>query len=106
MGDYARRFRELWLVYAVTDETGVTSAMSVKLEDATVEDYALSPYYAKMTDKGFHVRGNFTGQVGMHGHQQVSIFIELSEERVATAFDEALRDAIANTVRYKRSGGG
>lgn len=52
-----------------------------------------------MTDRGFHVKGNFTGQVGMHGRQQVSIFIGLGEERAAKAFGEALRDAIANTRR-------
>jgi hypothetical protein len=88
-----------WLVYAVTDPAGVTSAMSVKLEDATVEDYALSPFYAKIPDRGFHVKGNFTGQVGMLGRQQVSIFIGLGEERAAKAFGEALIDAIANTRR-------
>ncbi|MFU8826620.1 MAG: hypothetical protein ACNA70_03930 [Brevefilum sp.] len=88
-----------WLVYAVTDPAGVTSALSVKLEDATVEDYASSPIYAKMPDSGFHVTGNFTGQVGMHGRQQVSIFLGLGEERAAVTFGEALMDAIANTRR-------
>ena len=88
-----------WLVYAVVGDRGIASAMSVKLEDATVVDYALSPFYAKMPDRGFHVTGNFTGQVGVHGRQQVSIFIWLGEERAATAFGEALNEAIADTRR-------
>jgi hypothetical protein len=88
-----------WLVYAVVDDGGIVSALSVKLEEATVEDHTLSPFYARLPDRGYHITGNFTGQVGMHGRQQVSIFLGLGEEKAATAFGEALEDAIAKTRR-------
>jgi hypothetical protein len=88
-----------WLVYAVVGDSGIASAMSVKLEEATVEDCALSPFYAKLPDRGYHVTGNFTGQVGMHGNQRVSIFLGLGEERAAALFGEALAEAIAKTRR-------
>jgi len=63
------------------------------------EDYAQSPYYAKIQDNGFHITGAFTGRVGMHGHQRITIFLPLGEERDARVFGEALLDAIAKTRR-------
>lgn len=88
-----------WLIYAVVGKKGVVSVLSVPLAEAQVEDHALTPFYEKLPDTGFHITGNFTGQVGMHGRQQVSIFLGLGEGRVARVFGEALLAAIAKTRR-------
>lgn len=89
----------VWLVYAAVDGKGPVGVMSVKLADATIEDHALSTFYAKFPDRGFHITGNFTGQVGMHGRQQVTLFLALGEEQAAKSFGDALEDAIAKTRR-------
>lgn len=88
-----------WLVYAVAGDMNVFSIMSVPLAEAQVEDHAKMPFYEKFPDTGFHITGNFTGQVGMHGRQSVSIFLGLGEDRDAKEFGEALVDAIAKTRR-------
>lgn len=88
-----------WLVYAVVDDDGTVSVLSVPLAEAKVEDYKTSPFYSKMPDNGYHVTGNFTGQVGMHGSQRVTIFLGLGEERDARVFGETLMDGIAKTRR-------
>lgn len=88
-----------WLVYAVMGDEGKAGVMSVPLVEANVEDYAQSPFFKKMPDRGYFITGNFTGQVGMHGRQQVSIFLGLGEERAARVFGEALTDAISRTRR-------
>lgn len=88
-----------WLVYVVVGDKKVVSAMSVLLAEAQVEDHGLTPFYEKLPDTGFHITGNFTGQVGMHGRQRVSVFLGLGEGRDARVFGEALVEAIAKTRR-------
>lgn len=89
----------IWLVYAVVGDKRVVSTMSVLLAEAQVEDHALTPFYEKIPDTGFHITGNFTGQVGMHGRQRVSVFLGLGEGRDARVFGEALVEGIAKTRR-------
>jgi len=88
-----------WLVYAAKGDSGHAAVLSVPLADAKAEDYQGSPFYAKIPDRGYRITGNFTGRVGMHGSQRVSIFIGLGEERAARLFGEALMDAIEKTRR-------
>jgi hypothetical protein len=53
-----------WLVYAAKGDSGIVSVLSVPLVEAVAEDYAQSPFYAKIQDHGFHITGAFTGRVG------------------------------------------
>ena len=88
-----------WLVYVVAGIDGEPAVLSVPLSEASVEDHASSPFYDRLPDTGFHVTGSFTGQVGMHGNQRVTIFLGLREERAARDFGAALMDGIAKTRR-------
>jgi hypothetical protein len=88
-----------WLVYAVVGKVGSAGAMSVPLVEASIEDYAQTPFYSKMPDNGYYIKGNFTGQVGMQGQRHVSIFLGLGEERAAHDFRDLLEDAIDKTRR-------
>lgn len=88
-----------WLVYAAKGDTGHVAVLSVPLVDVNAEDYTQSPFYARMPDYGYHITGKFTGQVGMHGNERVTVFVGLGEERDAGRFGETLMEAIAKTRR-------
>jgi hypothetical protein len=89
----------IWLVYAAKGDSGFISVLSVPLAEVVAEDYAQSPYYAKIQDNGFHITGAFTGRVGMHSQRRITIFLPLGEERDAKNFGQALEDAIAKNRR-------
>lgn len=84
-----------WLVYATKGDCGIVAVLSVPLAEAKAEDYQKSPFYAKIQDRGYRITGNFTGKVGMHGNQRVSIFIGLGDEGDAKVFGDTLMDVIA-----------
>ena len=86
-----------WLVYVAKGDSGQVAVLSVPLAEANAEDYTQSPFYARMPDNGYHINGKFTGQVGMHGNERVTVFVGLGEERDAGRFGEALIEAIAKT---------
>jgi len=87
-----------WLVLVTRGEKpDSVAALSVPLEDATVTDHADHPAYQRLPDTGLHVTGAFTGRVGMHGSQRVSVFIGLGEEAAAREFKEILFQAIKET---------
>jgi len=88
-----------WLVYAAKGDSGVVTVLSVPLVEAVAEDYAQSPYYAKIQDHGFHITGAFTGRIGMYGSQRITIFLPLGEERDAQYFGEALMYGISSSRR-------
>jgi hypothetical protein len=90
-----------WLVYVVSGDGSKPAALTVPLVEATVENYALSPFYKKIPDHGYWVYGKFTGRTGggMSFSDRSSIFIGLGEERAAEDFGRALSDAIEKTRR-------
>ena len=85
-----------WLVWVVTSDNDST-ALSARIQDIVVTDYAQSPYYKHLPDTGFFVEGILTGRVGMQGSQSVSMFIGLGEEPAAAQFKRALLDQVQRT---------
>jgi hypothetical protein len=83
-----------WLVWAVLGDKSGAAALSARLDELVVEDYASTPRYKLLPDTGIEVTGVFTGRVGMEGNQQVSMFIGLGEEPAALQFKDALMRAI------------
>jgi hypothetical protein len=92
---------DAWLVYVVSNDGKEPAAMTVPLVEATIEDYALSPFYKKIPDHGFWIHGKFTGKVGgnMSFSDRSSIFMGLGQERAAEEFGRALSEAIERTRR-------
>ena len=86
-----------WLVFAVRGDVSRPAALSARLKDAQVEDYANSPAYHLLPDCGIQVTGIFTGKVGMNGEARVTIFIPLGEEAAAKRFKEAIFQAMQQT---------
>ena len=86
-----------WLVFAVRGDVSRPAALSARLKDAQVDDYANSPAYQLLPDCGIHVTGIFTGKVGMNGETRVTIFIPLGEETAAKKFKETLFQAVQQT---------
>jgi hypothetical protein len=84
----------VWLVWAVRGDRSGTAALSARLDELVVADYATTPGYKLLPDTGIEVTGVFTGRVGMEGNQRVSMFIGLGEEPAAQEFKEALIRAI------------
>ena len=88
-----------WLVYAAKGDDEHVSVLSVPLAEAKAEDYTQSPFYQRMPDNGYHITGKFTGRVGMHGNERVTVFVPLGQGRDAKLFGEALVDAIEKSRR-------
>jgi hypothetical protein len=85
-----------WLVWAVRGDRSGTAALSARLDELVVADYAASPGYKLLPDSGIELTGVFTGRVGMEGNQRVSMFIGLGEEPAALEFKETLFRALQN----------
>jgi hypothetical protein len=81
-----------WLINAGMGEKQAAFAMTVLRSEMQAEDYALSPGYKVMPDNGVWIRGDFTGMVGMHGNQRVTVFIPLGQESVCRQFKDLLTD--------------
>jgi len=82
-----------WLVWAVKEKNG-TTALSAQLQELAAVDYADTPGYKIIPDRGVEITGSFTGRVGIDGSQRVSMFIGLGEEPDALKFEKVLKNAI------------
>jgi hypothetical protein len=87
-----------WLVWVVTTGSAST-ALSARIQDIVVTDYADSPSFKLLPDTGVQVEGILTGHVGMHGNQTVGMFIGLGEESAALRFKRTLSDLVRQTRR-------
>jgi hypothetical protein len=84
-----------WVVLIVRDaDDDEAFAMSVRLREASVEDYHDSPLHQRIPDNGLHVSGLFTGRVGMHGDASTTSFMPLGDEPVAERFKQTLIQAV------------
>lgn len=88
---------QLWLVWTVSTDGELPAVISAKLVDIHIEDYLENPHYALVRDNGLLIDGKLTGQVGMEGEEQVSMFIGLGDGPVAEQFKAVLWEA------YKKS---
>lgn len=91
-----------WLVIcAQSEKQDSTTALSVPLKDALVEDYQNTPDYDLIADCGVYVTGIYTGRVGMQGNQRIKYFLGLGEEAAAAEFKDILFQAIQKTRKTK-----
>jgi hypothetical protein len=88
-----------WLVWTISTDGDSPVAVSARLAEIFVEDYALSPNFELFQDNGISITGKLTGKVGLQGQEQVSIFIGLGEEPSAEKFRIALFEAVEKSRR-------
>lgn len=89
-----------WLVIAAQgDKPDSLGVLSIQIKDAVAKDYKDDPGYKLIPDTGINVTGIYTGRVGMHGSSQITSFIALGEEPVASEFTDKLLQTIRNAKK-------
>ncbi len=89
-----------WLVWVVKDGKGVASAISTRLADIVVTDYAKSKMAQLNLDTGVEVTGEFTSMANnIPSEQRGSIFIGLGSEPAAKKFQEKLIKAVQDAQK-------
>ncbi len=89
-----------WLVWAIKDGKGAVTAVSARLADIVVTDYAKSKMAQLVQDTGLEVTGEFTGMANnLPSEQRGSIFIGLGSEPVAKKFQEMLIKAVQDAKK-------
>jgi hypothetical protein len=78
-----------WPLWSVSGDKSGAAALSARLEDLQITDYANTPSY-RLPDTGLELTGELTGRTGEHGDRLVSTFIGLGEEPAAEKFRETL----------------
>ena len=79
-----------WLIIGGMGEKQSEFGLSVKRSEMQAEDYKESVNNKYLPDNGVNISGVFTGRVGMHGNQRVTVFIPLGEEPISNQFKKYL----------------
>ena len=83
-----------WLIWVVRRTKMPPAALSARLADVVIQDYANTPFAKMVPDSGLEVSGRFTDVT-----ENASSFIGLEENVVGKKFKETVIDAVQNAKK-------